>query len=738
MRTFDADSIYGLLPLTVRMRDQAQGSALYALIGVIAAQANVVDDNLYQLYDDLFIETCSPWTIPYIGDLIGYRLLRPIPPSDGPERADVADTIGLRRRKGTLVMLDQLARDVTGWPAVAVEFFERLAVSQYVRNHVRPQNACVDVHGYTTAVQINGAFDLATRSVDVRLIKNGGGRYNVPNIGLFVWRLQAFGGATLGLGPAGEPLANRLVATTARTVGPNMYTFDPFGDDVPLVNPPQTLPEFTLPSQGNVPYPLRRFPLYDELNGLRAGTIVADEAVYFGASPVFAVYDETGSAIAPQNVAVCDLATWQVPSDPAIFVAVDPELGRLTFNPTAFTTPSPLRVSYAYVFSGPFGGGSYTRTPDPGEATQPLIEIADFASVDSSMWSSGVVEIGDSGTYVGDLTFAPAASGLVVRAEDDARPVITGSVTVVAAPGGSLTLRGLGIGGPLTIVPPPAGTPQSSVSAASSSSVGSANVAPPTAAFTLNLEDCTVRGVSRWTYASGGTFSVRRSLCAALYIDPTVIITIADSVIDAGKIAAASAGSSDSASSPSAVYTGFDAFAAIAGADGSNDCGDLSLSAVTVLGDVRAREIVLIENSIVTGTVVAARTQAGCVRYSYLPPPPYSRVPPRFRCQPDLAIDAAVAAAQRVNPSLGSVQAEAIGAVIQRWLVPAFTSLQRGAGGYAQLAEQCPLEIAAGAESADEMGAFHALYNPRRESNLHYRLNEYLRIGLDAGIIHAS
>jgi hypothetical protein len=36
------------------------------------------------------------------------------------------------------------------------------------------------------------------------------------------------------------------------------------------------------------------------------------------------------------------------------------------------------------------------------------------------------------------------------------------------------------------------------------------------------------------------------------------------------------------------------------------------------------------------------------------------------------------------------------------------------------------------------MGAFHGLYAPRRESNLRTRLDEYLRVGLEAGIIHAT
>jgi len=36
------------------------------------------------------------------------------------------------------------------------------------------------------------------------------------------------------------------------------------------------------------------------------------------------------------------------------------------------------------------------------------------------------------------------------------------------------------------------------------------------------------------------------------------------------------------------------------------------------------------------------------------------------------------------------------------------------------------------------MGAFHNLYQPRREENLRAALNEYLRFGLEAGIFYAS
>jgi len=36
------------------------------------------------------------------------------------------------------------------------------------------------------------------------------------------------------------------------------------------------------------------------------------------------------------------------------------------------------------------------------------------------------------------------------------------------------------------------------------------------------------------------------------------------------------------------------------------------------------------------------------------------------------------------------------------------------------------------------MGAFHQLFQPQRETNLRIRLDEYLRVGLEAGIFYPS
>jgi len=120
---YTAERLLDLLPAVYRIRDAEAGGVLRELLGVLADQAEVVSEDLSQQYDDQFIETCARWVAPYIGDLVGYRVLHGVVPEVASPRAEVANTIAYRRRKGTASVLEQLARDVTGWPARVVEFF---------------------------------------------------------------------------------------------------------------------------------------------------------------------------------------------------------------------------------------------------------------------------------------------------------------------------------------------------------------------------------------------------------------------------------------------------------------------------------------------------------------------------------------------------------------------------------------------------------------------------------------
>jgi len=90
-----------------------------------------------------------------------------------------------------------------------------------------------------------------------------------------------------------------------------------------------------------------------------------------------------------------------------------------------------------------------------------------------------------------------------------------------------------------------------------------------------------------------------------------------------------------------------------------------------------------------------------------------SSTPRQYRCQPALAVQAG-----------------------QQGPVPAFGSRRFGDPDYAQLRIDCPRALRTGAADASEMGAFHFLFEPQREANLRMRLDEYLPIGLQAGLIY--
>src|SRR5947209_16842843 len=149
--SFDLETLYNLLPAIYRIRDLEQSGdvlpisdlrsnvdkdkpklPLQALLKVIVEQVAIFEENLAQLYDDQFIETCAEWVIPYIGDLVGARGIYTPPGSGLSQRAEVANTLRYRRRKGTVAVLEELAANVTRWPAHAVEFFQRLVTTQYM------------------------------------------------------------------------------------------------------------------------------------------------------------------------------------------------------------------------------------------------------------------------------------------------------------------------------------------------------------------------------------------------------------------------------------------------------------------------------------------------------------------------------------------------------------------------------------------------------------------------------
>ena len=69
---------------------------------------------------------------------------------------------------------------------------------------------------------------------------------------------------------------------------------------------------------------------------------------------------------------------------------------------------------------------------------------------------------------------------------------------------------------------------------------------------------------------------------------------------------------------------------------------------------------------------------------------------------------------------------------------PRFTDSQYGDPGYAQLSNNCAVEICTGAEDGSEMGVFSYLKQPQRQGNLEASLKEYLRFGLEVSIFYMT
>ena len=87
MTRITADALYRLLPAVHRLRDADEGGPLRALVGVLAREGAVIEEDIEQLLDNLFIETCADWAAPYVGGTIGYRaLLRGRGPACGDPR----------------------------------------------------------------------------------------------------------------------------------------------------------------------------------------------------------------------------------------------------------------------------------------------------------------------------------------------------------------------------------------------------------------------------------------------------------------------------------------------------------------------------------------------------------------------------------------------------------------------------------------------------------------------------
>jgi hypothetical protein len=710
-----AQRLFDLLPVIYRLRDKEHGDVLQQIVDVLADQVDVLSEELSQLYDDQFIETSARWAAPYIGDLVGYRVLHGVVPEVASPRAEVANTIAYRRRKGTASVLEQLARDVTGWPARAVEFFERVVTTQYM-NHPRPQaKATVDLRDHDALGWVGGlddAFDDLAHTGDVRRINAlppaTVGRHNIPNVGIFLWRTAAV----------------RLTRTPlVRDADDHRFRLDALGTDTQVFSRPRIEEEIThLAEPYDVPLPLGRRWLGEHLDryyGSNADRSLLLELQAAGGDPV---------PILADKIRVCDLS--DVPGGsgwahqpPAGSYAVDPVLGRVCAG-TPVTAPDRLLARYHVGMAVPCGAGALNRkaapTPSPqrtasaGEDLQPHL---------TALAAGGTLEIDDSDRYEQSLTVATttAAAGdpdteVWVVAAEQSRPLVkvATSLTLAMEPRTTVVLDGLLVsGGPLVL-----------------------NEAGDAETRTVILRNCTFVPGHERTPDGRPTQPLRASVIvldsfARVVLERCVVgpviavegsrVEITDSIVDASAReavavcgrAAPGGGGLRSVSSLADMSVG----------DGTTPAGEIDLHETTVIGGVHCTQLDASNTLLVSllsagdprkAAVHARRHQVGCLRFSFVPEG--SRTGKRYRCAP-----------KPDDP-----------AQTRRATTPRFTSMRFGDPAYLQLTSATPDAIRRGSDDESEMGVTRQLYTPQRERNLLLRLDEYLRFGLEAGYFYAT
>jgi len=717
MRPSGTLRLYERLPAHIRTRDEEHGRPLQALLHILQDEFELLEADIERLYESWFIETADEWVVPYIADLLGVRNLRPIESAGFSMRAYVANTLRYRQGKGTPAVLEQLAKDVSGWEARVVEFFQLLATTQHL-NHVRLSNqATTDIRSASRMQLVDTAFDTCAHTAEVRRIDPRLGRHNIPNVGLYLWRLQPY-------------FMQRTAARKLEEViGERFYHFGPLNHDFPLFNRPKDQIDIRhIATERNVPTTIRRLALS------------AHKDDYLDhREPVIECWID-GEKLEPTQIIVCHLSwedlLWTEPTapdhTPEARVAVDPDRGRL-FVMNAADELALIETSYTYGFPGDVGGGPYDRNAD----TQRNIADrtwrktvartgADFISITDAVnaWNAldvpvkGVIAVLDNLTYAGGSTVRLGEGDdlLIVSCRvldkmanevdaSESRAHIIGDLSVEAmvpagatdaAKRGMFTINGFLIEGKIEVLDGDLG--QLNVAHCTvMPSFPEAPALPSTPTDPSPLRHLTATGTN-----TGLKVNVHRSIVGgiALAIDvPGLCIT--DSIID-GSLAMLGPHNMGSAiQAPSAQCT--IERSTIWGADNA----------------VPSMRWLFASESIFMHRVVVERKQEGCVRFCHMASDPIA--PRRFRCQPDLALQGETDPAEQ--------------AAIRIRMRPQFNSITYGEPDYAQLDLSCDKGIREGAEDGSEMGVFQFLKQPQREANLRAALEEYLPFGLQAGLL---
>lgn len=718
------ERLIALAPLLYRTLDAARAlpgdgdrGPLVQLLEVIAEQGALVEEDTARLYDSWFIETCDDWVVPYIGALLGTPRL-PGGLAAG-QRRFVANTLAYRRRKGTARVLEQLAADVTGWSALATEAFHRLALDQSLLLVRASTGDTADLRDPTRAEAAGGPFDDFAHTIDTRRPGVEGGRWSVPSIPLFAWRLGSW--AMVGIETVPDPASPWLFHADPRRQARPWHNRAPVDSAIDQ-----------LAREPDLPVLLRRRPLADELRARRLGSggTAPLPADWFppadgdrGPAFAIAVRPAPGApweALAPEALRVCHLADTSTRFAAAIpardgggtaRMLVDPVLGRLAV-PEGVPVPDTVRLDHWLGFAAPIGAGPFDRN-DRIAAT-----LASWLPTGARPdWQAGVRK--DRPTAAADNLFGTLAEAIAAWAalppaprvgliviEDSAVHVLAADLAIPLRPGERLLIAAASWKSDLSL-PLAERFGRFDASALRPHIVGAITVAASgddSAALvfdglsheglltvaagrlgTLTLANCTLDAGTALQVKNNPELAVLLEGCLAGAVrlaDIVPTLAIRASVIHGADPVAIRA--------PGAA---------------------LAIDDSSVFGTVAKVRTLEASNTLFTGPVAVDRLQEGCARFCFAPTG--SRMPRRYRCQPETAV--------------------AAGAELAR-VAPQMLSLDRASPWYAQLHPLAHPALRRGGDDGGEIGAFRQPSSALLEANIQAATAGDIRLGMAAGL----
>jgi hypothetical protein len=228
--SYYTEKLWQLVPEVYRHEDgiAANPGVLRRIVELIGAEAAASRRSIDRLWEDQHIESSDDWAVPYIGDLVGARLVSAL--DRRARRVDVASAVKFRRRRGTPDLLDSLVRAMSGWDVVLVEGFRRLARTRHRLDPIPSAKGfftatltggTADLRSPAGAEISDGPFDEYFHTLDARLLRGRDGRFGITKLNFHLYRLRAY--EMTEVDPA-----------QMTDAGPRTFTCDPSGRDIPL------------------------------------------------------------------------------------------------------------------------------------------------------------------------------------------------------------------------------------------------------------------------------------------------------------------------------------------------------------------------------------------------------------------------------------------------------------------------------------------------------------------------